>query len=155
LFVCENNLYAESTPVEYSTNIKNIAERAAAYTIPGVTVDGMDVFAVYEAALKAARRARGGEGPSLIEAKTYRYYGHFEGDSLKYRSRDEEQMYRARDPIAGFERRVLAEKVLTSDELEQIEKRAQAMLEAAIEFAEASPYPDPEQCLTDVYVSYR
>ncbi len=154
LFVCENNLYAESTPVEYSTNIKNIAERASAYTIPGVTVDGMDVFAVYETAFKAARRARAGEGPTLIEAKTYRYYGHFEGDSLKYRSKEEEQMYRARDPIVGFERRVVAEKLLTRDELEETQKRAEAAIEAAIKFANASPYPDPEQCLTDVYVSY-
>lgn len=154
IFVCENNLYAESTPVEYSTNIRNIADRASAYTIPGVTADGMDVFSIYEATYEATLRARAGEGPTLIEAKTYRYYGHYEGDSLRYRSRDEEQLYRARDPIVNFERRVLGENLLTAAELAGIEEKAQTEVESAIKFAHQSPYPNPEQCLTDVYVSY-
>lgn len=154
LFVCENNLYAESTPVDYSTNIKDLAERASAYGMPGVIVDGMDVFDVYEATKQAVERARVGQGPTFIEAKTYRYYGHFEGDALKYRTKDEEQMYRERDPIENFRRRVLAENLLMSAELEEIEKKVQAQVEAAIKYAEASPYPNPEECLKDVYVSY-
>lgn len=154
IFVCENNLYGEATPVEYAASVQNLAERASSYGIPGVTVDGMDVFAVYDAAQEAARRARAGEGPTLIEAKTYRYYGHFEGDSLKYRSKDEEQGYRERDPIAAFERRVLADGLLAQTDLDETTKRIKAEIAAAVEFANASAEPNPEQCLSDVYVSY-
>ena len=154
VFVCENNLYAESTPVEYSANIKNLADRALAYGIPGVVVDGMDFFDVYEKTREAVQRARAGEGPTLIEAKTYRFYGHFEGDPINYRTKEEERRYWARDPIAGFKRRALAESLLTPSELEEIEKKAQAEIDAAVKFADASPYPDLEECLTDVYVNY-
>jgi pyruvate dehydrogenase E1 component alpha subunit len=154
LFLCENNLYAESTPVEYSTSIKNIADRASSYGIPGIITDGMDVFAVYEATHEALTRARADHGPTLIEAKTYRYYGHFEGDALKYRTKEEEGTFHDRDPIAIFKHRVLEEKLLSIAELEAIEKDTSAIIEAAVRFAEESPYPKPEECLTDVYVSY-
>ena len=154
VFVCENNLYAETTSIEYSANIKNIGDRALGYGIPGVVVNGMDFYEVYEKTHEAVRRARAGEGPTLIEAKTYRYYGHFEGDSITYRTKEEEKIYRDRDPIAGFKKRALAEKLLTVDETEEIEKKADAEIDAAVKFAEASPYPDTEECLTDVYVNY-
>lgn len=154
LFVCENNLYAETTPVEYSTSTENIAVRAVAYRMPGVSVNGMDVFSVYEATREALLRARAGEGPTLIEAMTYRYYGHYEGDALKYRSREEEQMFRERDPIKSFEQRVLAEGGLTGEELEEIARKRQAEVEAAVQFARASPFSAPEECLRDVYVRY-
>lgn len=154
LFVCENNLYSEATPVEYAIKIKNIADRAVAYGIPGVIVDGMDFFDVYDKVLQAVERARNGEGPTLLEAKTYRYFGHYEGDAMKYRAREEEQSYRNRDPITTFKRKVLSEGLLAAVECEAIEKKAIAAVEAAVKAAEEAPLPHPEECLTDVYVTY-
>jgi acetoin:2,6-dichlorophenolindophenol oxidoreductase subunit alpha len=154
LFVCENNGYAESTSTDYSMNIKNVADRAIGYGMPGVVADGMDFFAVYAKAAEAVERARHGEGPTLIEAKTYRYYGHFEGDALKYRTREEEQGYHTRDVLESFKRKVTADGVLESAELEAIEKKAQAEIDEAVAFAEASPHPNPAECLEDVYVKY-
>jgi TPP-dependent pyruvate/acetoin dehydrogenase alpha subunit len=154
LFVCENNLYSEATPVEYAIKIKDIASRADSYGIPGVIVDGMDFFDVYDKVLQAARRARGGDGPTLLEAKTYRYFGHYEGDPMKYRFREEEQSYQARDPIAAFKRRVLAEGFLVAAELDEIEKKAVAAIDAAVNSAEEAPAPKAEDCLSDVYVNY-
>src|ERR671935_2629966 len=104
VFVCENNGYAESTPVRYHCAASDIANRASAYEIPGAVVDGLDVFAVYEAAREVVARARRGEGPTLIEAKTYRYYGHFEGDTILYRTQEELELYRHRDPIVSLRR---------------------------------------------------
>jgi pyruvate dehydrogenase E1 component alpha subunit len=154
LFVCENNLYSEATPVDYAIKIENLADRANAYGIPGVGVDGMDFFDVHEKALQAVERARAGEGPTLLEAKTYRYFGHYEGDAMKYRAREEEENYRARDPIASFRKRVLAEKLLVPAECDAIDKKAAEAVEAAVKAAEAAPLPQPEECLNDVYVSY-
>ena len=154
LFVCENNLYSEATPVEYAIKIKNIADRADAYGIPGVIVDGMDFFDVYDKMLQAVERARNGEGPTLLEAKTYRYFGHYEGDAMKYRAREEEQSYRNRDPISTFKRKVLSEGLLAAVECEAIEKKAIAAVEAAVKAAEEAPLPHPEECLTGVYVTY-
>jgi pyruvate dehydrogenase E1 component alpha subunit len=154
LFVCENNGYAESTSTDYSMNVKNVADRAAGYGVPGVIADGMDFFAVHPKAAEAVERASRGQGPTLIEAKTYRYYGHFEGDAMKYRTREEEQSYHHRDPLESFKRRVTGEKLLALTELEALEKKVQADIDDAIAFAEASPYPKPEECLTDVYVKY-
>lgn len=154
LFVCENNLYSEATPVDYAIKIKNIADRADAYGIPGVVVDGMDFFDVYDQVLHAVERARCGEGPTLLEAKTYRYFGHYEGDAMKYRTRREEQTYRTRDPITSFKRRVVADGLLAAAECDAIEKTAVATVEAAVQAAEEAPLPRPEECLDDVYVSY-
>jgi len=154
LFVCENNLYSEATPVEYAIKIKDIATRADAYGIPGVIVDGMDFFDVYQKAAVAVDRARNGEGATLLEAKTYRYFGHYEGDPMKYRDRDEEQAYRARDPIVAFKNCVLAENLLSVSEVEEIEKKALAEVEFAVTSAEDAPLPDPQECLSDVYVNY-
>jgi pyruvate dehydrogenase E1 component alpha subunit len=154
VFVCENNLYAESTPWFYHCAAKDIADRGTAYNMPGVLVDGTDVFAVYEAAGEAVARARRGEGPSLIEARAFRYYGHFQGDPLTYRTPEEEAEYRRRDPIDQFRRRVLERNLLTAAELDAMDARAREIVEAAVRFAQDSPYPAPEECLTDVYVKY-
>lgn len=154
IFVCENNLYAESTPWFYHCAAKDIADRGVAYNMPGVLVDGTDVFAVYEAAGEAVARARRGEGPTLIEARAFRYYGHFQGDPLTYRTKEEEEEYRRRDPIDQFRRRVLERSLLTAAELDAIDGRAQEVVDAAVRFAQESPYPGPEELLTDVYVKY-
>jgi pyruvate dehydrogenase E1 component alpha subunit len=154
VFVCENNQYSEATPFEYAIKVKDIADRAKAYGIPGVVADGMDFFDVYEKAFEAVKRARSGQGPTLLEAKTYRYFGHYEGDPMKYRARAEEASYRERDPIAGFKRRLLAEGLLAAAELEAIESRVNATVQQAVKSAEAAPLPSPQECLTDVYVKY-
>jgi TPP-dependent pyruvate/acetoin dehydrogenase alpha subunit/pyruvate/2-oxoglutarate/acetoin dehydrogenase E1 component len=151
VFVCENNLYAESTSYEYAVAGQDVSARAAGYGIPGVQVDGMDVLAVYEAAQEAVERARRGEGPTLIEARTYRYYGHFLGDDpRRYRTTEEEAAYRARDPIATFRARLLAREVTSQADLDAIDRRCQERVEEAVEFAEQSPLPDPAEVLTDV-----
>ncbi len=155
IYVCENNLYAESTPVEYSTSVKDIARRAAGYDIPGVIADGMDVLDVYEKAGQAVERARRGEGPTLLECKTYRYFGHFLADDPhRYRTKEEEDGYRARDAIASFKKRAIEGKWLTAQELEAEEKRAYSLMDEAVRFAEDSPPPSLDDLLTDVYVSY-
>ena len=154
VFVCENNGYAESTPVSYHCSASDIANRAGGYEVPGVVVDGLDLFAVYEAAGEAVARARRGEGPTLIEAKTYRYYGHFEGDTVTYRSKDEMEAYRRRDPIASVRRFILEHDLATETDLDAVDKRAHQQVERAWERADAAPWPEPEDALNDVYVSY-
>ncbi|HEX5506101.1 MAG TPA: thiamine pyrophosphate-dependent dehydrogenase E1 component subunit alpha [Thermomicrobiales bacterium] len=155
VFVCENNGYAESTPVGYHCSASDIANRAAAYEIPGVVVDGLDLFAVYETAGEAVARARRGDGPTLIEAKTYRYYGHFEGDATTYRTKEELESYRQRDPIAAVGRYLLDHKLATADELDAIAARVAADLDRAWQRADAAPWPEPEDALADVYVTYQ
>ncbi|MBI2887762.1 MAG: thiamine pyrophosphate-dependent dehydrogenase E1 component subunit alpha [Chloroflexi bacterium] len=155
IFVCENNHYAESTPVEYSVAVPDIALRAQGYGVPGVVVDGQDVFAMYDAVQSAVERARAGGGPTLIEAKTYRYYGHFLGDNpLRYRSKEEEDYYHERDCILRFRERVLREELLTQQTLDDIDTQVKATIEEAVQFAEAAPLPDPQELYSDVYVSY-
>ena len=154
VFVCENNGYAQTTPARYHCAAKDIADRATAYNIPGFTVDGTDVFAVHEAAGEAIARARRGEGPSLLECKSFRFYGHFEGDNLSYRTEEEKANNQARDPINTFKKRVHDRGLLTEKEMADIDDQAQRSIEAAVKFAEESPYPALEECLTDVYVSY-
>ncbi|MDP7637133.1 MAG: thiamine pyrophosphate-dependent dehydrogenase E1 component subunit alpha [Phycisphaerae bacterium] len=154
VFVAENNVYAETTSTDYSMRVPNIADRAVAYGIPGVVVDGMDVFAVYDAAAEAVARARKGKGPTLLEGKTYRYYGHFEGDTILYRTKQEEQSYKDRDPILQFHKRVLEEGLLSEDQLAKIDQQTDTTLKKAKIFAAASPFPEPQECLEDVYVKY-
>ncbi|HWE60501.1 MAG TPA: thiamine pyrophosphate-dependent enzyme, partial [Chloroflexota bacterium] len=154
VFVCENNGFAEATPVSYHCSASDIANRASGYEIPGVVVDGLDVFAVYEAAGEAVARARRGDGPSLLEAKTYRYYGHFEGDTILYRTKEELESYRSRDPIVTLRRALLEHRIATDAELDAISDRVGAQVERAWEQAEAAPWPAPEDTLEDVYVSY-
>ena len=154
IFVAENNGYAESTPVSYHMSCRDIAERAAGYHMPGVTVDGLDVFAVYEAAGEAIARARRGEGPSLIECKTYRYHGHFEGDTITYRTKEEVESYRARDPIQSLRRTLIERGIASAPELDAIDQRVEGKIDGAWRVAEAASLPAPEEALTDVYVSY-
>ena len=155
IFACENNLYAESTPVEYALSVENVADRGAAYSMPGVIVDGMDLFAVYEAAGEAIQRARSGKGPTILECKTYRYYGHTVFDNPhSYRTEEEEQQWRARDPLALFRARVLEEGSLNKEELDGIDQAAELLIRDAIKFADESPLPSPEEIYTDVYVDY-
>jgi pyruvate dehydrogenase E1 component alpha subunit len=154
LFVCENNGYAESTPTHYHCSVGDIANRAAAYDIPGIVVDGLDFFAVYEAAGVAVDRARNGLGPTLIEAKTYRYYGHFQGDTITYRTDEEVARYRDRDPIDGLRAYLLDHELATTEELDAIDADVSAALDKAWADAKAAPWPAPEDALTNVYVSY-
>ncbi len=155
LFVCENNQYAESTPVEYAVGIPDIASRAAGYGFPGIVVDGMDVFAVSEAAEAAVARARSGDGPTLLECKTYRYYGHSGMDNPRtYRTEEEERQWKARDPLDQFRDRVLDEEVLTPEELDSIDQTAAQLMEEAVEFALSSPEPPLSDLYTDVYLDY-
>ena len=155
IFACENNHYAESTPVEYALSIENVADRAPGYNMPGVVVDGMDVFAVHEAAGQAVERARSGQGPSLLECKTYRYYGHTVFDNPRsYRTEEEEQHWRARDPLIIFRDRVTGEGAIQKEELDEIDQRVEQMIRDAIKFADDSPLPANEEVYTDVYVDY-
>ena len=155
VFVCENNQFAESTPVGYHCAATSIADRAASYNIPGVLVDGYDVIAVHEAAGEAVARARRGDGPSLIEAKTWRYFGHFEGDQVTYRTAEQSAAYREHDPLTVFAAQAVDRGLLAPADIERIDREADAQVDAAIAFAESSPLPAPEDALTDVYVAYR
>ena len=155
LFVCENNLYAEATPVEYATAIPNIGDRGAAYGMPGIVVDGMDLFAVYDAAGEAVGRARSGQGPTALECKTYRYYGHTAMDNpLSYRTKEEEDEWRKRDPLTLFRKRVTKEKTLKAKEMDAIDKEVDDMIEEAVKLADESPIPEPSEILEDVYGEY-
>ena len=154
IFVCENNGYAQSTPVEYAVVVPRIAERAAAYCMPGVTVDGQDVLAVWGATAAAVDRARAGGGPSLIECMTYRYYGHHQGDDTRrYRTKEEESEARSRDCIERFRKQMLAMGTLSQEETALIDVKNKEKIDEAVAFAEASPLPQPADLLTDVYVS--
>ena len=155
IFCCENNQYAESTSVEYSLSTAHVADRAAGYNMPGVHVDGMDVFAVYDAAGEAVARAKAGEGPTLLECLTYRYNGHTVFDNpLTYRTKEEEEHWRGRDPLKLFREAVIPQGEITAEELDQIDKSAEDQMEEAIKFADESPVPDPLELYEDVYGSY-
>lgn len=154
IFVCENNGYAEATPAHYHCSVGDIANRAAAYDIPGIVVDGLDFFSVYEAAGAAIDRARKGQGPTLLEAKTYRFYGHFQGDTITYRTDDEVAKYRERDPITGLRNYLIDHELATAEELDAIDKRVIDALDASWSDAKAAPWPAAEDALTNVYVSY-
>ena len=154
IFICENNFYAEATPSSYHCAAGEICARAAAYDIPGIAIDGTDVFAVYEASGEAIARARRGEGPSLIEARAFRYYGHFMGDPQVYKTENEFQSYKARDPITRFRDRMMREHLISESDLRKIDDRINEVIEGAVRFAEESPYPALKECLADVYVSY-
>lgn len=154
VFVCENNGYAESTPWGYHCAAKNISDRGVAYDMPGITVDGADFFAVYEAAEEAIGRARRGEGPSLVECRGFRYYGHFEGDTVLYMTDEEKARNRERDPIENFKKRVLERELLSEAQIAEIDAQAAAIIEDAVRFAEESAWPDNKEVHTDVYVNY-
>ncbi len=151
IFVCENNVYAMGTRRSRVMLIENIADRAQAYGISGVVVDGNDVLAVYEAAQKAVERARRGEGPTLIECKTYRHKGHSRIDPAKYRPKEEVEEWLRKDPIKRFREKLMQTEVLTETEIQQVEKDVLAEIDEAAKFALQSPFPDPEEALEDVY----
>lgn len=151
IFVCENNLYAMGTRQSRVMNIENVADRAAAYGIQGVATDGNDVLAVYKATSEAVEKARRGEGPTLIECKTYRHKGHSRVDPAKYRPKEEVQDWLRRDPIKNLKEYLAREYSLTDDELQSIEKEAATRIDEAVKFALESPYPKPEEALEDVY----
>jgi TPP-dependent pyruvate/acetoin dehydrogenase alpha subunit len=144
VYVCENNLYGASTPWARVSLVADVADRAAAYGVPGRVVDGMDVLAVREAAEGAVAAARAGKGPTLLECKCYRFVGHSRSDARGYRSRDEEAEWAARDPIA----RLCAE---LGEDAARIEAEVEAVLDDAVEFARSSPDPDPEEVALDAY----
>jgi pyruvate dehydrogenase E1 component alpha subunit len=150
VFICENNQYAASTHISLTMKIENIADRAASYDIPGKVVDGMDVLAVREVAQQAIDRARQGNGPTLIEAKTYRFMGHSRGDPGKYRAQDELDDWQSRDPLPRY-RSYLIEEGIDLQTLEPIEKSVDEEIEAAVKFALAAPQPDPTAAYSHVY----
>ena len=151
IFVCENNLYAMGTRQSIVMTIENVSDRASAYGIPGVTVDGNDVLAVYEAASHAVNRARKGEGPTLIECKTYRQKGHSRFDPAAYRPKAEVEEWLKKDPISRFRKRLIEEGTLTEQEAERLSQETKKAVEVAVKFAMESPFPKPEEALEDVY----
>ena len=154
LYVVENNGWGEFTPTEFVVPVADIAERARSYAMASEIADGMDFFDVYEKAGVALERARRGGGPTLLECKTYRYGGHYVGDTTVYRTKDEvEQWKQRRDPLDGFERRVVEASLLETDDLRRIDGDVAAELAAAVAAAEAAPLPDPADVTTDVYVT--
>ena len=149
IFVCENNLYAESTYIDYHLNAESIAAMATPYGIPAVQVDGMDVFEVREAMEEAIARGRSGGGPSLIEAMTYRYGGQYEGDNQLYKPAKEVAWWREQDPLLRF--RASVEGTLDAAELDAIDEEVAAEVTAAFDVAIAAPWPDASELTTDVY----
>jgi pyruvate dehydrogenase E1 component alpha subunit len=155
VFVVENNGYAESTSSNYHQSGIDVAKRADGFGLPGITVDGFDFFAVHEAAGEAIARARQGGGPTLLECKVMRYFGHFEGDQQTYRGAGEvDELRRTRDCLSTFARRVTDAGIVEADELSAIDDAARALMDEAVAEAHAAPDPTPADLLTDVYVRY-
>jgi acetoin:2,6-dichlorophenolindophenol oxidoreductase subunit alpha len=151
VFVCENNGYADFIPARDAMRVERVAERGAAYGIPGKWFDGNDVLAAYDATRRAVERARAGEGPTLLEAVTYRWRGHFEGDPQPYRTKDEVAGWQEKDPIRRFRDQLLAEGTLDDARVSEIDAEVRAAIDAAVAYAESSPVPDPREALEDVY----
>ena len=151
IFICENNLYAASTPFSLAFKVENVADRATAYGMPGIVVDGNDVLAVYQAGRKAIERARRGDGPTLIECKTYRQCGHSRSDPRTYRSREEEAQWATRDPIPRFRAWLLKRSFSTVLQVEAIDEAVEQSIDQAIVFAESSPEPTLGDLYTDVF----
>jgi acetoin:2,6-dichlorophenolindophenol oxidoreductase subunit alpha len=154
IFVAENNGYAEATSSSWSVATDDIADRAGAFGMPGVIVDGFDFFAVHEAAGEAVARAREGGGPTLIEVKFTRYFGHFEGDQQTYRGDEVERARADLDCLTRFRGRVTDAGQLTGEQLDEIDREVAAEIDAAVDAAKAAPKPGRDDLLTDVYVSY-
>lgn len=153
IFVCEMNQWASTTPYSTTTSVENIADRARAYNMPGVIVDGNDVLAVYEATKEAVERARKGGGPSLIEAKTYRIKGHFVGDPELYRTKEEVmKVFNETDPIKRFEKLLKENEIISNEDIENIRNKINEEIKEAIDFAKESPYPEPQELFEDLYI---
>jgi pyruvate dehydrogenase E1 component alpha subunit len=151
IFVVENNGFGEATPVDEQHNVEHLSATAEAYDIPGFTVDGMDVTAVYEAVKEARERAANGEGPTFIEANTYRYEGHFEGDHQPYRTEEDIQLWKDRDAIETFKDRLVDAGVVTQAEFEEMREEIEAGIEEDVERAKDADYPDPSEAYDDMF----
>ena len=151
VYICENNQYGMSMSVKRALSVENVADRAVAYNMPGTIVDGNDVLAVYKTIREAVSRARQGDGPSLIEAKTYRWKGHSKSDQERYRTREEVNEWKQKCPIKRFSAQLIAKGILTLETAEQMEAEVHEEIQAALEFAEASPEPRVEDILEGVY----
>ncbi|MFD1645781.1 thiamine pyrophosphate-dependent dehydrogenase E1 component subunit alpha [Haloarchaeobius litoreus] len=151
VFVVENNQFGEGTPVEEQHNVEHLSATAEAYDIPGFTVDGMDVTAVYEAVTEARERAATGEGPTFIEADTYRYEGHFEGDHQPYRSKEDIELWKDRDAIETFKNRLVDAGTITEEEFESMQSEIDDEIETAAETAKEADYPDPSEAYEDMF----
>ena len=151
IYICENNFYAMSVSLYRSHAVPEIYKRASAYNMPGVLADGMDVEDVKEKVGEAIERARRGEGPTLIEAQTYRYYGHSRTDPSRYRTKEEEEEWKKRDPINTYIERLKEKKMITDEEIEEMDKKIKKEIEEAVKFAEESPEPEIESIYEDVY----
>ena len=152
VFICENNNYAMGTSIERTSNVIDIYKLADAYEMPSDKIDGMIPEAVHEGVVRAVKRARDGEGPTLLEMKTYRYRGHSVSDPQKYRSKDEVEDYKNQDPITKVHSTILENKFATEEELKAIDDKILAIVEASVKFAEESPWPDDSELLKDVYI---
>ncbi len=151
VFVCENNLYAITVSASRSLSIKNVADRAVSYGIPGEIVDGMNVLSVFEVIGEAVRRAREGKGPSLVECKTYRFEGHWVGDPIVYRGKEEVDEWKKKDPILNFRKYLLEQHITNREELDDIASQAQKEIKEAVAFAKESPFPDTSNAKEYVY----
>ena len=151
VFIVQDNLWAESVPKRLGVPLDNLSERAKAYGFAGVTIDGNDLMACYETSQEAVRKARRGEGPTLIEMKTYRWYGHSEIDPANYRTSEELDMWKKRDPVPRFEKLLMERGVVDEAHKQATLQRIEREIEEAIEFAEKSPHPDPSEIMEDVY----
>jgi len=152
IFVVENNLYGASTPVDMVVRTEKISERASIYKMPGITVDGNDPLAVYEAAKKAVKRARDGQGPTLIELMTYRITGHSRRDPCMYQPKEERQKAKEKEPIGSFEKYLLDRDIVKQNELNSINEKIEAEIEEAVKTAMAAPEPEPQEALEDIFV---
>lgn len=152
VYVIENNTLAETTCISDTAKVVNLGDRAAAYNIPGKTVDGNDVLAVYEAVGEAVARARKGDGPTLIECRTLRGAGMYEGDTQTYRTKEDFEDIKKKDPIPRFGDKLIEMGVLTEEAADKIKQEALAEIDKAVKFAEESPFPEPEECLEGVFV---
>ena len=151
VYLIENNRYSLSTAVERASAIEDLSSRASAYSMPGEQVDGMDVEAVEEVSRKAVNHARNGKGPFLIESLTYRYYGHSRSDSAPYRTKEEENEWKARDSIAMYKKRLIDKKEITPETVEAMNKKIETILADAVEFADKSARPDIREIYSDIY----
>ncbi len=151
VYVCENNQYAMSARSDWSVAGGDPARRAAGYGIPGVTVDGMDLFTVHANATELVERARRGDGPSYLVCNTYRFHGHHAGDPLNYREKEEVERWREQDPIERVKRVAVETGVMSAAEIDDLARRIEAQIEEAVEFARSSPEPTPDQLMTDIY----
>jgi len=152
VYVIENNLYGMSVAQSRATNLKDLATRAKGFEIPAEIVDGMDVLVVKEAVERAAAKARAGEGPTFLECKTYRYFGHSRSDPRAYRTREEEKDWKDRDPLLVFSRYLKENQIATDEEIKAVEEQAAKDIEEAVQYAIDSPYPDVEDVLEDLFV---